>query len=444
MRLKAGILATLLLIIATSCSAAAPAPQQSTEADITLSGPVSITLWHALSGPQQVALDAMVKKFNDTNPYKITVTALNQGNYTQLYQKTLGAIQAGALPELAHAYESFVADYMKADVVVDLTPYKDSKTNGLTKQSQDDIYKGYYDTNTFPQYGNKLLSWPFTKSLAVMYVNTDVLAEIGKPIPKTWDEFEATAAAAVKKDASGKVIRNGFALNTDASYFNAQVYSRGGTLMAADNKTVAWNGAQGLQVLQMYDRGVKGGWAYSPAGFDYQNDMAAGKLAFFLSSTSTVPFMKDLADKTPGFHWAIANLPQSSTDPTKAKTVQFGANVAVFKSTPEKQLASWLFIKWFTDTDQSAQFASTSYYMPVRKTSADSQVLKDYFTKVPQGKQGFDLIQYSSPEPNIRGQQDIRDVILNMITSVITGKATPDAALKTASDKSNQILQAAQ
>src|SRR5919201_6381076 len=108
------ILATLVLVIVTSCSAAAPAPQQSTEADISLSGPVSVTLWHALSGPQQVALDAMVKKFNETNGKGITVTALNQGNYTQLYQKTLGAIQAGNLPELGHAYESFVADYMKA------------------------------------------------------------------------------------------------------------------------------------------------------------------------------------------------------------------------------------------------------------------------------------------------------------------------------------------
>src|SRR5438874_2740390 len=443
MRLQAGILATLLLVIATSCSAAAPAPQQSTEADITLSGPVNITLWHALSGPQQVALDAMVKKFNDSNGKGITVTALNQGNYTQLYQKTLGAIQAGALPELAHAYESFVADYMKADVVVDLGAYKDSAKNGLAKASQDDIYKGYYDTNTFPQYGNKLLSWPFTKSLAVMYVNNDVLKEIGKPTPKTWDEFEATAAAVVKKDASGKVIRNGFALNTDASYFNAQVYSRGGSLMAADNKTAAWNGKEGVAVLQMYDRMNKNGSGYSPKSFDFQSDLATGKLAFFFSSTSTVPFMKQLADATP-YSWSIANLPQAATDPAKAKTVQFGANVAIFKSTPEKQLASWLFIKWMSETDQSAQFASTSYYMPVRATSANSQTLKDYWAKVPQGKQGFDLIQYSSPEPNIRGQQDIRDVIFNAITSVAAGKATPDAAIKTAGDKANQILKDAQ
>src|SRR2546422_1221326 len=337
MRMKAAILAAVMLVSA-ACSGAPPAAQQSTEADITLSGPVSITLWHALSGAQQVALDAMVKTFNATNGKGITVTALNQGGYTQLYQKTLGAIQAGALPELGHAYESFVADYMKADVVVDLGPYKDSAKNGLTKTSQDDIYKSYYDTNTFPQYGNRLLSWPFTKSLAVMYVNNDILKEIGKPIPKTWDEFEATALAATKNDSSGTVTRYGFAFNTDASYFNAQVYSRGGNLMAAGNKTVAWNGKEGLAVLQMYDRMNKNGSGYSPKGFDFQNDLAAGKLAFFLSSTSTLLFIRDLADKAP-FSWSIANLPHATTDATKQKTVQVGANAAVLKSTPHEKRA---------------------------------------------------------------------------------------------------------
>src|SRR5204863_7107656 len=156
------LLATAALLLG-ACAGAGPAATAAptTEADIEITGPVSLTLWHALtSDPQKAALEAAIKKFNDTNGKGITITPVVQGNYTQLYQKTLGAIQAGALPELAHAYESFVADYMKADVVVDLGPYKDSKTNGLTKASQDDIYKGYYDTNTFPQYGNRLLSWP--------------------------------------------------------------------------------------------------------------------------------------------------------------------------------------------------------------------------------------------------------------------------------------------
>ena len=52
--------------------------------------------------------------------------------------------------------------------------------------------------------------------------------EAGLEVPKTWDEFEATALAATKKDAAGKVTRMGFAFNTDASYFNAMVLSRSG------------------------------------------------------------------------------------------------------------------------------------------------------------------------------------------------------------------------
>jgi ABC-type glycerol-3-phosphate transport system substrate-binding protein len=430
------------MLVSTACTEAGPPPRQSTEADITLSGPVSITLWHALSGPQQGALDAMIKKFNDTKAKGITVRALYQGNYTQVYEKTLAATQAGALPDIAQAYESHVADYAKADAVVDLGPYKNSPRNGLTKQSQDDIYRSYYETNTFPQFGNKLLSWPFTKSLAVMYVNEDVLKEIGKAVPKTWDEFEATAKAATRRDSSGKVTRHGFGFNMDASYFNAQVYARGGNLIAADNRTVAWNSKEGLAVLEMYDRMNKDGTAYSPKGNDWQTDLATGKLALYFASTSALPFVKDVADRS-GTGWSIANLPQS--DPAKAKTAQFGANLAIFKSTAEKQLASWLFIKWFTETDQSAQFASTSYYMPVRATAADAQVLKDYWAKIPQGKQSFDLIKVSSPEPNVRGQQEIHDgVINNMITEVLTGRSSPDTAINTAGTKANQILKDAQ
>jgi len=441
---KLSVLVVIALLVA-ACGGgevAAPTAAPTTEADLDITGPVTITLWHALtSDPQKGALEAAVKKFNETNGKGITVQAVVQGNYTQLYQKTLGAIQAGALPELVHAYESQVADYTKAEVVIDLDAYLASKKNGLDKASQDDIYKGYYDTNRFAQYGNKLLSWPFTKSLAVMYVNDDMLKAAGKTTPKTWAEFDDVVKATTKTGADGKTTQWGFAFNSDASYFDAQVYARGGNLMAADNKTVAWNGKEGLAVLQMYDKFNKDGTGYSPKGFDFQDFFAQGKLAIFLSSTSSLPFIKALADKTP-FNWSVANLPQA--DAAKAKTVQFGANVAVLKSTPQKQLASWLFIKWFSESAQTADWATKSYYMPVRKSASDSSLLKEYWSKVPQGKQGFDLIGVSAPEPNVRGQQDIRDVIFNMITEVLTGKATPDAAIKTAGDKANQILKDAQ
>jgi len=434
------LLATAALLLG-ACAGAGPAATAAptTEADIEITGPVSLTLWHALtSDPQKAALEAAIKKFNDTNGKGITITPVVQGNYTQLFQKTLGAIQAGALPELVHAYESQVAEYTKADVVIDLDPYLSSKANGLDKASQDDIYKPYFDTNRFPQYGNKLLSFPFTKSFAAMYTNEDVLKAAGvTTLPKTWADWEQAVMKATKKDASGKTTQYGYAGTTDASYFNAMVLSRGGKIMAADNKTVAWDGKEGLETLQMLDRLYKGGYAYTPTGFDYQTDFAQSKLAYTFSSTSSRPFIAG-AMKTP-VNWSVGLPPQ--IDPAKGATVMFGANIAVLKSTPQKQLASWLFIKWFSEQGQTADWATKSYYMPVRKAAANDEALKAYWTsKDPQGKQAYDVIGNTIPEPNVRGQQDIRDVILDMIVKVTTGKSTPEAAIKDGASRANQIL----
>jgi ABC-type glycerol-3-phosphate transport system substrate-binding protein len=443
MRMKAAILATLMLVTAACSggpSGGGPAPQQSTEGDIDISGPVAITLWHALSGPQQKALDEAVAKFNTENGKGITVTALNQGNYTQLGQKVLAAINAGSLPDFVHAYESNIADYTKADVVVNLDSYVNSAKNGLSKESKDDIYQPYFDTNRFKQFNNQLLSFPFTKSMFVMYQNEDLLKAAGVSLPiKTWDDFEKAVVAATKKDASGKTTQYGWAVALDASNFSAWVYSRGGKLMSDDLKTVEWDKQQGLDTLRFIDKMIKGGYAYVPKGFDYQNDFGAGKLAFFMGSTSTRPFITAGVPAGSKLSWSISQIPQ--TDPAKAKTVMYGANVGILKSTAQKQLAAWIFIKWFSDTQQTASWATKSYYMPVRKSATNEQALKDYWAKTdPQGKQAFDIIGTSTPEPNVRGQQDIRDVIFEALTAVTTGKATPEEAIKTAGTKANQIL----
>jgi ABC-type glycerol-3-phosphate transport system substrate-binding protein len=441
-KIRIPALLTIAALLLGACAGAGPTASAapSTEADIEITGPVTLTLWHALtSDPQKGALEASVKKFNETNGKGITIAPVLQGNYNLLFQKSLGAITAGSLPELVHAYESQVAEYTKASVVINLDPYVNSKKNGLDQASKDDIYKPYFDTNRFPQYENQLLSFPFSKSLAVMYTNEDVLRASGVTTsPKTWAEWEQAVMKATKKDASGKTTQYGYVGTTDASYFNAMVLSRGGSIMAADNKTVAWDGKEGLETLQMLDRLYRGGYAYTPTGFDWQADFANSKLAYTFSSTSSRPFIAG-AMKAP-VNWTVGLPPQA--DPAKARTVMFGANIAVLKSTPQKQLASWLFIKWFNEQEQTADWATKSYYMPVRKSAANNEALKTYWTsKDPQGKQAYDTISASVPEPNVRGQQEIRDpVILDMIVKVTTGKATPEVALKEASTRANQIL----
>lgn len=428
--------AILIAACAPGGNQTAPAPEASTEADISLAGPVQVTIWHNQTGQLAKGFDDMVAAFNSTNGKGITVKGEFQGNYTQIYQKMLGAIQAGSVPEGVVAVENQVADYAKAGVVVELDQYINSKKNGLTKEALADIYKPYLDSNKYPQYGNKSLSFPFVKSLEVLYRNDDLAKELGfAAAPKTWEEFETQAKAAKKADASGKTTRWGMS-NLSIDSWLSTVMTRGGTVVKPDLSAVGFDGKEGLASLQLLERCVNEGWCYTPSGFDWQDRFAEGNLLYVGATSTSVGFIKDTLKGKP-LNWSVVAWPDGGAG---QKGIQFGGVVAITKSGPEKQLAVWEFLKWFTDTQQTAKWASLSGYMPARASAANEQVLKDYWAKQPQSKQAFDLVASSVPGPSIRGYQEIRDALTEMTTKITTKKAKPEDALRDAATKANAIL----
>jgi multiple sugar transport system substrate-binding protein len=421
--------------------AAAPSEAPTTAADITLSGaPVNVTLWHNQTGPLAKGFEDMIAEFNKTNGKGITVKAEEQSggtSYTGLYQKMLGAINAGATPEMIVAVENQVADYAKAGVVVELDPYISSTKNGLSKESLADIYKPYLDANRYPQYGNKILSFPFIKSLEVLYRNDDLAKELGQTAPaKTWDELEAQAKAALKKDASGKATRWGMATYSIETFLG-QVINRGGAIVKPDLSAVAFDGKEGVAAAQLLERCVNDGWCWvSQKAFDYQDRFTEGNLLYFGGTSTSVPFILDALKGKP-LNWSVVPWPDGGGS---AKQIQFGGVVAITKTTPEKQLASWEFLKWFTDTKQTAKWATISPYMPVRASAAGDAGLKEKWGKLPWSKQAFDLIPLSVAGPSIRGYQEIRDAVSELLTKITTKKAKADDALKDAAVKANNVL----
>lgn len=433
------LVTAIAAILVGACGPGAEAPAASTDADISLSGPVEVTLWHNQTGVLAKGFNDMVAEFNSTNGKGITVRAEDQSggiSYTGIYQKMLGAIQAGATPEMVVAVENQVADYAKAGVIADLNPYINSKKNGLTKESLADIYKPYLESGKYPQYGNQSLSFPFIKSLEVLYRNDDLAKELGFATPpKTWDEFEKQAKAALKTDASGKVSRWGvstFSIET----FLGQVVNRGGSILKADLSAVAFDGKEGLASLQLLERCVNEGWCYIPKGFDWQDRFAEGNLLYVGATSTSIGFITDSLKGKP-LNWSVVPWPDGGGS---AKQIQFGGVVAITKSTPEKQLAAWEFLKWFADGKQTAKWASLSGYMPLRASAANDPTLKDYWTKRPQSKQAFDLIPLSVAGPSIRGYQEIRDAVSEMETKITTKKAKAEEALAAAATRANTAL----
>lgn len=409
---------------------------------VELRAPLALTLWHAAQNV--AALEALASEFNRTNPQHITVTLEAQGSYTQLYERTLLAIQSGRPPDLAVAFESFVADYMKADAVVELDAYLSSRRYGLSKESRDDIFAAYLETNRFPQFGNKLLSFPAGKSLLVMYENGEVLRELGLTSPRTWADFERVARAAKKLASDGTVSRYGWAVMADASTFAGWVLARGGALLDEDRGTVRWDGPEGLEALRLIERCVAEQWCYQPRGSDPRSDLGAGRTAFVMESSAGLASFR--ATMPPGAVWNVVAMPQR--DPARTRTVAYGPNLAVLKrggeSAVERHLASWLFLKWLAEPSQTARWSLATGDLPVRRSAANDPGLRRAWSGDPQAKQAFDLAVTAVPEPNVRGQQDIRSTIEDAIAKVLAQRATPEDALKEAAARANHILRESQ
>jgi len=411
-------------------------PGSTTPVDgVTISAPVTLTFWHTQTGANAEALKKIIADFQAANP-NITIDAQNQGTYTDVYKKSIAAINGGGLPDLSVAYESFVSEYQAANVVLPLENYVNSTKYGLSAQDIQDFYPVYITDNQYAEYNNQMLSFPFTKSALVMYYNADKLKEAGLTPPKSWDEFVSSC-----KKFTGDT--KGYAINIDASTFNGAVYSNGGKLINDDQKSWAFNGPAGVKFMRDIADMVKSGCAYQISkANDDQAAFGDGKVVFTLGSSSGLSYYKSAVDKGAKFNWSVANIPQGANGGTPV-TTSYGGNVTLFKSnSPEKQLAAWLFVKYFASTNVSASWSATTGYLPVRKSSADTQTVKDQFAKLPPYQVVVtEIQQYSRPETSVKGTQDTRTFIQDAWTAIIGDPSQdPQKLLDNAAQQGNDAL----
>jgi ABC-type glycerol-3-phosphate transport system substrate-binding protein len=415
--------------------AAAPAPTAAPKYSAGGAASPNVVFWHTQTGP---LADGLNKIINDYNAKATTgkIAPEYAGSYTQLYQKAMASIAGGGLPDLAVAYESMIADYMKANAVVALDDYVAASGTGLTKADLDDFYPSVLNRNRFPQFGNKLLSFPFTTSNLMMYANTDMLKKVGiEKAPESWDDFYA--AGKVVKEKAGAVLHG---VSIDASYVNGFVYSRGGKLLDETNTKTLYDQKPTIDTFELMERMAKEGTVVQlkPNSFDDQNDFAAEKMAILIRSSTTRPFLEPLVkDK---FTWGMFTIPQAKENKEKA-TVLFGANIAVFKSNADKQQAAWNFVKHFSSPEVTSEWASIGGYMPVRKAGATIDPYKSFVAKNPEiNRAALDNLPFSLPEPNIVGWQDVRPVIEGAYESSIAGKTPAAQAAKKLKEDADKLL----
>jgi multiple sugar transport system substrate-binding protein len=227
------------------------------------------------------------------------------------------------------------------------------------------------------------------------------------------------------------------------STFNAWLYSRGGRQLDEAGRQATFNEPAGVESLALLRRLMDAGLAWRPdEPYGDYIAFANGQAAFTFSSTGNSSLYRDayegaLYSGAEPFQWRQTMLPQA--DPGQPATALYGASFFLLKGDPDRQLAAWRLIRWFTDTEQTARWAASLEAMPVRASALG--VMTDTLEAYPFFRaQVEQIMPFGRPEPAVAGELEIRDTLYTAIISVTQGFSDPQTALDEAARDANRSL----
>lgn len=417
-----------LAALVAGIPACRPAPDRGTETygDLERLNPRDqvVTLWHPYTGSRQEGFMALVDEFNASNEWNSTILARYAGDEEELYNRVITGIPAGQTPDAVIAYPHQASAYTDQGALVELSPYIQSDRWGFREEEQADLFPFAVQGDPLPQQNGRY-GFPFGRSMELLFYNVEWLRLLGYDHPpSTWEEFERMACLAADPAAG----TYGYEISLSRPTFTDWLAHFDGEMMDETGTTYTLGGEAGLEALSFLRNLLADGCAIlETEGSGSQEDFAAGRVLFVINSTSSLLPYRRAVDAGAGFDWSVAPLPShEGTSPVAL----YGADLSIFRTTPERQLAAWLFLRWLTEPPQQTRWVYLSDDLPVRASTADS--LQEYFAANPQYQIAFDLLRGEAiPQPAAIGYANCRRAIRQMMEAVARG-ADPRASMEQA------------
>ncbi len=381
-------------------------------------GKVEIVFWHAMGGPLGIVMDDLIGRYNKSqNNY--FVKSVNMGSYDTLAKKVLASLVANEAPDISQNYETLTKKFIKHHKIVCLDDLIASETEDIKA----DIVPVLLENNTFD---GKLYSFPFNKSVPVLYYNKTMFKKVGLDPdrgPETLDEMIEYCRKITKyhletpgEDRS--VYGYGCSKANVWSFLN-RILQFGGKIVVDGPDGVMKSGFSGTAAIKSLDflqNLLREGLAREGQAFDHQNDFIAGKVGMIESSIVSKVFMEE---DIKSFEYGIAPLPgcmipgnATASGTINRGVILSGSNINIFNNgDPKKVAGAWDFVKWFTSTDIGAEWSVRTTYLPVRKSSVESEIVKKALEQDANLRAPFVQLDYCHFEPRLSVWFEIRDLM---------------------------------
>ena len=394
---------------------------------------VKVTFWHGLSGPLGDTLNEMIQEFNRTHK-DIEVVVNPVSSYAALSQKLMASIQANKQPDIAQVFESWTSKFVEANVLVSIDSLI-AEDDGFSEADLNDIYPVFRQSVT---YQGNIWSFPFNKSVRAYFYNKDSFYRAGLDpdyFPATWEEFREYCRLLTRDDPTLGRKTFGTNFNVNVWQFINLLHQAGGQIIDESGIPVL-NSQYGAEALTFItDLINKDKTVYMVREYEGQNDFMAGVVAMYEGSSVSITHMRQ---QPINFNIGYAPLPTHRTD----KNAVSGANIVIFKSgDPKREKAAWEFIKWFTDTEQTARWSVATCYMPVRRSAMNTDTIKTFLKEFPQFKAIYDQLDNAVFEPQLGAWFLARMELKEFLERAMRGDYSPKDALDLAVAKFEELIE---
>lgn len=408
---------------------------------------VNITIWHSYGASQKEKFDLLVDSFNNTvgSQYGVFVKGLKKtGNINEIPKFINDALDhelgADEVPDIFFAYPDTAFEFNKKGLLVDLNQY--FKPNEKKEYIDDFLFSSSFGNK------NEIKLFPVAKATEILILNKTAWDEFSKVANcsykdmETWEGLVEVAEKYYKWSDSLSPKKNDgkpfFGRDSIGNYILVGAHELGDTVF-----DFYGDGTVGFQLSKptfkilwdnYYIPFIKG--YFTAKGRFRSDDLKTGDIiACVSSSTSAIYLPSEIIDNsgTPK-KIELEILPAPHFKNAKTKTiVQQGADMAVLKSNLKRELASVLFLKWFTDEKQNIDFSINSGYLPVKKTALKKEKIDKFIKNVdkPINKYvrdsiyiGIEMLQKNRLyfQPGFKNANELR----NRLTTLLEKKAKED------------------
>jgi sn-glycerol 3-phosphate transport system substrate-binding protein len=405
-------------------------------------GKTEISFWHGLDGQAGEAVDALVKRFNQSQG-EFEVKALYKGTYPEVLAAANAAYRQKNPPHLVQVYEVGTQSMILSDTIVPI--YRLMRQQQIAVNWADflETVTGYYSKD------GKLYSMPFNVSTPILYYNKDVFkkAGLGDTPPGTWPEVEAVSRKILAAGAatcgfttpspSWTILENTFPWHDQPFATNQNGYA------GLDTKLLI-NSAFGLMHVGAFVRWQKENiFAYGGEEGQPNSKFSDGVCAMVMQSSGSIGGFK----KALTFDWGTGQLPHWGPPYPKANTILGGATLWALRGhEPADYKGVAQFLRFLIEPPQQSWWAAATGYVPITRRAVKSLEDDAFYKQNPEQWTAMSQLLNATPTPNSQGLRLGNYVQVRMgaieleLENIFTGKKTVKEGLDAAVVRGNAIL----